>query len=290
MKIIITHAGSAHRDEVLACAVICYLQQIERILRVEEVTPEVLEKFQPAFVVDIGGKYDVQGQPVWLDHHQMPREQATSAFDLTVKYLAEQQAQPGIHAYLSRPGGIIEQVSILDHQGPMVYAAKYGIDPKKGFCQLLGPIESAVIRAFEGNGAITDKSGLGLNALRSIGMMVWEAAADMLSQLDVVRRKAEIENDVMIVLDGDQNFDPDATRQIRDEIVAKGTAINVLVTKDNRGMGLTLYRFDDYPGINFSKIEKEPEVHFAHRGGFIAKTRSADLGKAMELIQKARTS
>jgi hypothetical protein len=48
--------------------------------------------------------------------------------------------------------------------------------------------------------------------------------------------------------------------------------IAVSVLYDDRGEGLTLFRFDDDPRIDFSKLDGHERILFAHKGGFIAKT------------------
>ena len=53
----------------------------------------------------------------------------------------------------------------------------------------------------------------------------------------------------------------------------KGIKGGVLVSRDNRGPGLALFRREDDPKVDFSVLEGNEAVTFAHKGGFIAKTR-----------------
>lgn len=48
----------------------------------------------------------------------------------------------------------------------------------------------------------------------------------------------------------------------------------ILATHDDRGDGWMLYRYDDCPLVDFTKIKEHPDITFAHKGGFIAKTLS----------------
>ena len=45
----------------------------------------------------------------------------------------------------------------------------------------------------------------------------------------------------------------------------------ITITQDDRGDGLCLFRRNDDPRVDFSRIEGEKGVVFAHKGGFVAK-------------------
>jgi hypothetical protein len=60
--------------------------------------------------------------------------------------------------------------------------------------------------------------------------------------------------------------------------------VAVTVTQDDRGEGFSLYRRNDHPAVDFSKLEAHPDVIFAHKGGFIAKTKpNVDWRKLVDL-------
>ena len=44
----------------------------------------------------------------------------------------------------------------------------------------------------------------------------------------------------------------------------------------------------DDPSYDFTRIEKEPDVHFAHARGFVAKTSAAQIDRVKELLGLAR--
>jgi len=60
-----------------------------------------------------------------------------------------------------------------------------------------------------------------------------------------------------------------------------------LVYPDGRGEGYGLRKFNDSPLLDFSQIEKEPDVHFAHARGFIAKTSATEKSRLLELLAAA---
>ncbi len=59
------------------------------------------------------------------------------------------------------------------------------------------------------------------------------------------------------------------------EAVSTGTRgkVAVTVTRDDRGQGLCLFRRNDDPRVDFSRLEGHEGVVFAHKGGFVAKTK-----------------
>ena len=62
-----------------------------------------------------------------------------------------------------------------------------------------------------------------------------------------------------------------------------------LVYPDRRGKGYGLSRFRDDQRLDFTRIAKEPEVHFAHSRGFVAKTSATENFRLKELLTAALT-
>jgi hypothetical protein len=80
-------------------------------------------------------------------------------------------------------------------------------------------------------------------------------------------------------------FDINFNRSQQDE------TISAKVYPDRRGAGYGLSRFDDDLRFDFTKVEAEDDVHFAHRQGFIAKTTAIDPARLKELLgQSLETS
>jgi hypothetical protein len=59
------------------------------------------------------------------------------------------------------------------------------------------------------------------------------------------------------------------------------------VYPDRRSSGYGLSRFRDNARLDFTRIASHPEVHFAHARGFVAKTRTADVGLLKTLMAQA---
>jgi hypothetical protein len=63
-----------------------------------------------------------------------------------------------------------------------------------------------------------------------------------------------------------------------------------MVYPDRRGAGFALSRYNDDLGMDFARISGEPDVHFAHARGFVAKTSATDLARIRGLLAKSRVA
>ncbi|MCF7760504.1 MAG: hypothetical protein K9M98_08370 [Cephaloticoccus sp.] len=60
-----------------------------------------------------------------------------------------------------------------------------------------------------------------------------------------------------------------------------------IIAPDRRGDGYGLSRHRDHPRLDFTRIAHEPDVHFAHLRGFVAKTSATDPLRLRELLTLA---
>ena len=56
---------------------------------------------------------------------------------------------------------------------------------------------------------------------------------------------------------------------------------------DRRGTGFGIGRYEDHPGLDFARVEGQPDVHFAHKSGFMCKTTASDPGRLRALVAMA---
>ena len=66
-----------------------------------------------------------------------------------------------------------------------------------------------------------------------------------------------------------------------------GDGVAGLVYPDRRGSGYGMSRHHDHPKLEFTRIEGEDNVHFAHARGFVAKTSATEVERLKELVGKA---
>ena len=268
---IITHAGKAHLDDLMACAIaIAHLRIWDDLtdITIERRDPTDVElKDRAITVLDVGGRYEPTNGN--FDHHQLPRGSKDSAMTL-------------LAANLGLPNGAsIAKYNPGDEEFPMDSMASFLEDVfpwfrRRAELDSCGPFEYLVLAEFEKD-PITVASKLADMITRK-----WKAFSKVLAARKV---------DYPWWADGDfaiADFtaaDPVEAEEVSDALTAK---INgVAIFHDNRGNGLTLLRLHDDPRIDFTKVKDDAEVYFAHAGGFIVKTKSKDLNEAWRLIESA---
>ncbi|MFK7909895.1 MAG: hypothetical protein AB8F34_04755, partial [Akkermansiaceae bacterium] len=60
--------------------------------------------------------------------------------------------------------------------------------------------------------------------------------------------------------------------------------IAALVYPDSRGEGHGIARFNDHPQLDFTRVQEEPDVHFAHNSGFLCKTGATEPERLKKLL------
>lgn len=302
MNKIIVHPGKAHLDEYAACAILIAHDALWCDVTAEEVAKDwTVERRTPApeeleapdasvFIVDVGGIYDPRRG--LYDHHQLARGSRDSAMTLVAASLGlpngaslapYEPAKPG--ESLTFPTDSFAEIldklfpwfrkrAEVDSCGPFAAAKSSGTDWAT-VSPFMGPFEDIVLKVFETDPmkAVLPLAETIVSKVRAFGKV-----------------KTAVKTDKPWWGDGDFTItdftaaDPKLAEEVSDAIVPeKGVA----VFHDNRGSGLTLLRLGDDPRIDFTKVKGDPEVAFAHAGGFIAKTRGKDLGKAWDLIETA---
>ena len=288
---IITHAGKAHLDDLMACSIaIAHLRIWNDFTNVEierrDPTDAELEDHS-VVVLDVGGRYEPTNGN--FDHHQLPRGSKDSAMTLLAANLEMPNGAsiaeyvPGDEEFpVDSMASFLEDVfpwfrrrAELDSCGPFATAKSAGVDWNV-VESFLGPFEDIVLSEFEKD-PITVASKLADVIIRK-----WEAFSKVLAA-----RKIDHPwwSDGEFAIVDFTAADPAKTEEVSDAMTAD---INgVAIFHDNRGDGLTLLRLKDDPRIDFTKVKDDKEVIFAHAGGFIAKTRSKNLDEAWRLIESA---
>ena len=279
MKKIITHPGQAHRDEFMACSLLIAAGKCDRIER-RDATEEDLNDPE-VIVLDQGGRHEPDTR-MNFDHHQLPRDAApTCSITLILPYL-------GIGPWQARQiWGWLEFSELLDSKGPFATAEKLGSNPDALFAGV-SPIETTVLRWFAEETMICDpsKTIVGWDddcaplfaLMHRIGKEKLNYLADVVERLDYLRENAKVvEVQSLLFLDArcvERTNQPALGLEMyAEEIedIPAGRVIAGTITQDDRGDGLSLFRRNDHPGVDFSRLEGRDGVVFAHKGGFIAK-------------------
>src|SRR3954463_5326670 len=135
---ILTHPGSAHKDEFLACCVLLATAPCPVVRR----EPTEADLADPAIaVVDVGHRHEPALNN--FDHHQLPTDAApTCALSLVLHHL-------GLYTDARAFCDWLEPAEWFDCRGPNTTAKWLHID-RKVVDQLLSPIDIPLLRRFAG--------------------------------------------------------------------------------------------------------------------------------------------
>jgi len=282
MKAILTHPGSAHKDDFLACCLLIARHGSpvwRRDPLLEDLDdPEIL-------VVDVGGEHDpARGN---FDHHQFPPDhEPICSLSLVLQDL-------GLYEDARTFCEWLEPTEWFDSRGPFATADWLGIE-RSLIARLHSPVDITLLRRF------AQKRELGP------GDPVWEVmrmvGEDFLMYLRTLRERLDYVSGHATILDlgeGEQRIrvlymprtDPmpdDPSSGLARYIEQLDEKIDGLIYPDRRGAGFGLSRHEDSERLDFTRIADEADVHFAHARGFVAKTSTTDLDRLTELILRAR--
>jgi len=283
IKRIVTHPGSAHKDDFLATCVLIskFGAPVER----RDPTPD--ELLDPSVaLVDIGGSDDATLSN--FDHHQYPREHAPScALSLVLK------AQ-GLYQDALMVCDWLETAEWFDSRGPHQTAEWLGVS-RQAVARLNSPIDITLLRRFAGLTELSSPQTL-YEVMRYIGDDLRDHIESSRRRFDAVKAQAAVwelnlegELGRALFLERGETLpdEPSALLSRYGRHLAGGRPLFALVYPDRRGTGYGITRFDDHPRLDFSRVADQQDVHFAHTSGFMCKTTATEPQRLRELIEKA---
>lgn len=280
LSLILTHPGGAHKDELLACALLAAVHHVPIVRR--EPTPEDLA--DPCIaVVDVGGEHAPERHN--FDHHQFPADHPpVCALSLVLQHL-------GLYEDARRFCDWLEPAEWFDTRGPNVTAQWLGID-RPTLNKLSSPVDVTLLRRFAKAARLEPGEPL-WELLGYIGQDLTDYLRDLRSRIDAVARSAEFwsfeDHEVLFLPRTEPVSDDPGAGIVRYlESVGKDGSVAALIYPDRRGGGYGLSRHNDHPRYDFTRIEKQPDVHFAHARGFVAKTSAVEIQRVRELLLLAR--
>lgn len=280
IQVILTHPGSAHKDEFLACSVLLAVQAVA----IERREPSAEELDSPLVcVVDVGHRFEAELNN--FDHHQFPREQEpTCSLSLVLQSL-------GLYADARNFCEWLEVAEWFDCRGPIATAKWLGVE-RELLNRLNSPIELSLLRRFS------------LAKRVEVGEPLWElmrmVGVDLLAYLRGLRERLvflkqhaqvwdlELKQGTVQVLyiPRTEPMPEDPSFALERFVDAEGLGGLVVGTvyPDRRGAGYGLSRFRDHPCFDFLRISETPGVHFVHARGFVAKTSLAEVSALRALL------
>jgi hypothetical protein len=279
---ILTHPGSAHKDEFLACCLLLAVHEAPVLRR--EPTPADLDNPSMA-VVDVGGEDNAaRGN---FDHHQFPKDHPpVCSLSLVLMDL-------GLYDEARKYCDWLEVAEWFDTRGPVETAAWLGVE-RELLAKLNSTVDLTLLRRFAGMSEIRP------------GEPMWEVmrwvGADLIGYLRSLREKLneiarlsdiwEMDDFRVLFLPRAENFSEDASAGLARYAAGlpEEKRVIAMVYPDRRGGGFALSRYNDDLGMDFTRISAEGDVHFAHARGFVAKTSATDLGRIRDLLAMSRVA
>jgi hypothetical protein len=281
---IVTHPGGSHKDDLLAVCVLASIHGCPIVRR--DPTPEELADPEVA-VVDIGGSHDPARSN--FDHHHFPREHPpTCALSLVLDHL-------GLYQDALQFCDWLETAEWFDSRGPKKTGEWLGV-PRRAISQLNSPIDMTLLRRF-GQLARLEPTDPLYVYMKMVGDDLLEYLRVARERLDFIDQRVQrwtipssdgtpIE---ALFLPRSEPAADEPSSMLGSYIRARklDSVIAAIIYPDRRGDGFGIGRYEDHPSLDFSRVEGQPDVHFAHKSGFMCKTTASDPARLKELVAMA---
>lgn len=260
---IITHNGHAHFDEFLAIALILARHpETHFFIERREPTPEELAD-RHVWVVDIGNQFDPKLKN--FDHHQdlsLPASFVQVAEYLELKDILQQA-----------PWWTFKDK--IDRRGGYKMAREIGVESLAPFNS---PLENFFLELFAQSPVSVYQQ------MKIFGKKLIDDGYRLKEQISFWENceQRPIKNKKVLIGFTEETG---GSLQFCDRL---DNPPHIRISYDNRGDGWSMTTIKDADGINFNKIEKHDQVKFAHRNGFIAKTKTRiPLENVLQLVEMA---
>ena len=284
IKTIITHPGGAHKDDFLACSVLLSNHSVSIFRR--DPTEQELEDPEVA-VVDIGHQHapDLNN----FDHHQLPRDhEPTCALSLVLQKFEIYEDTKEFCSWL-------ETTEWFDCRGPHDTAEWLGVD-REAMAKLNSPLDVTMFQAFAKQKEHHPGEPV-WEVMKMMGTDLVQYVTGLRGRINQVAKIEEFwdlgQGEDMIKVAFVPRTEPEVEEAsgglawrikelgLEEEVVA-------MVYPDSRGGGYGMRRYDDNLALDFSQLSEQPDVHFTHNRGFIAKTSSSEVSRLKELVLLAK--
>jgi len=280
---IVTHPGGAHKDDLLACCILIAKYGCPVVRR--DPTEDELGDASIA-IIDVGGSHDPALQN--FDHHHFPREHPpTCSLSLVLGAL-------GLYEDAMKFCDWLEPAEWFDSRGPNKTAEWLGV-PRRAVAQLNSPIDMTLLRRFAAQSEHVAGETL-YEYMRFVGQDLLDYLRDVREGIELVSKASErwsvaVDGDVIeaVFLPRNDETPDEPSGSVFRFIRATGIEdqIGATVYPDRRGEGYGISRYEDDPRLDFSQLDGEPDVRFAHKSGFMCKTTATDPSRLKELIRAA---
>ena len=270
---IVTHPGSAHKDDFMTvCVLLATLGKAE-VHRREATVEDIADP--DTYVVDVGMHYNPQLHN--FDHHQ--DRSLPCAFHLVMQYL-------GYHEAAMLVFGWYVHMSMMDVRGPYKTAKALGVDSSVLFAAS-SPIDGYILSHFSRLREIHERDFF-YPFMKDFG-------TDMINMIKMKMERLErLKEEAKVVPVGDYKaiFSPiEDNPKLSMELylqLLNDPDIVMSITPSNRGSGWELLRLEDHYFVDFRTVANDPNIRFVHVNGFIAKTsRLLPLAQVLDIAAHA---
>ena len=188
----------------------------------------------------------------------------------------------------------LETAEWFDSRGPKKTGEWLGV-PRRAISQLNSPIDMTLLRRFAQATRIEPTDPLYV-FMKMVGDDLLEYLRVARERLDFIEQRVERWSipcgDAVIetlFLPRSESVPDEPSGMIGSYIRAKklDSVIAAIVYPDRRGGGYGIGRHEDHPSLDFSRVEGEADVHFAHKSGFMCKTSATEPARLQQLIALA---
>ncbi len=272
---IITHPGSAHKDDFMSVSILLATLGSAEIFRREATSADLADP--DTYVVDVGMEHAPARHN--FDHHQ--HSTLPCAFHLVMMHL-------GYHDAAMVVFGWYAQMSMMDVRGPYKTAEYLGVDSSILFSSS-SPIDGYILSSFSKVTSLTAEDpfyklmkGFGTDLIGMVGLKM--ARLERLKKETKILPLKHLKVLVSQIKDNPKLSMELYLRALNDE------AVVMSITPSTRGAGWEMVRLGDSMIVDFRSVATHPEIRFVHVNGFIAKTRSMiPLDAVLELASQAIT-
>jgi len=281
---IITHPGSSHKDEFLACAVLLHYYPVEIIRK--EPSPEELSDSRIA-VLDIGHQHEPEHSN--FDHHQFPGDHVpTCSLSLVLQHL-------GLYEDAHRFCEWLEPLEWFDSKGAIATSRWLDIS-YDAIRKLNSPIDVTLLKWFSSANHWIPGDPLWV-VMQKIGSDLVRYLNTMHARMEFISQHHQIwechsgkETYRVLFMPRTDPLPADPSLGLGLFMDQHSTQLHGLIYPDSRGQGYGLSRYNDFPGLDFNRISAESDVHFSHARGFLAKTSATDQNRLRQLFALAIVS
>jgi hypothetical protein len=267
---IVTHGGAAHRDDFLSVSFVLAMcaeaDNTPIVVRRDPTQEEITDK--NVVVIDVGGVHDPSYSN--FDHHQFERDYDPMCSITLIL------TEFGIYTQAFRGFRWLDSTEKFDSKGPYYVANEINVNWSDISDLTFSPIEEAILFMFSKlDNDDASSYNFMISSMTQIGALLIRNLEMFTERWQILKNEAECVNinGHQIVLSRGISGTDDPTYALNTFVSEKYPDAIATVTNDDRGEGLCLYRLNDSDKIDFFKLDGHKAVLFAHKNGFVAKTK-----------------